>query len=159
MQEQKVFHGVRVSKIKQIRPLTPFTNANNHTWYGIEINFSNGDYANLWKTDMAEIDKYSTGDVIQYRIVVTISKDINGVVTGTRQNLDYCERILPPQVVKYQKLHDTLAQCAMKAAEIAAPMISNEGDFKDAASMVYAWMRETVINENYNIEVEDLSSN
>lgn len=152
MDNNKVIHGVRVSRVKQVRPLPPLPTSTGHTWYGIELTFVNGDYANLWKNDIAEVDKYSTSDVVQYRIVVTIVKDANGVVTGTKQNLDYCERILPPQVVKYQKLHDTLASAVLKAAEIAAPAMANESEFKDTASMVYAWMRETIINENYDLE-------
>lgn len=136
---------------------TSFNTNDGKTMYGKEILMDNGDSYAIWNTDKELIDKFYKGREMTYQIKVI--KD-GGKEKSRLNSYEFEDEKLTrkesaePYIAKEVNKMISLAAAYAKDWCIARDK-TTPSEFNKAADMMYEWMRETLLNENYELQEEE----
>jgi hypothetical protein len=152
------YHGWRTSKLTKVVRLQDFTpTGSNITFYGVQVEFENGDSVRHYHPDFHNIYNLREGYNYFYRLKDEISNP--GLPTEkTKTKFDFFQQDIPVEYIAQQQIFQEFTKMITLSASYSKDLMVgkawNENTFKKQAACMFNWMKMKY-HEEFSIQSEN----
>ncbi len=150
----RILHSHRRSIIKSLEYLPDFNPSGGGTYYGVSIVFSNGDTVRFFDSSFTKVKSFAVDSVYFYQLEDITEFYDDG---SQKQKVKFVYHFLsaPYSVQAAHHRVEEVQWYIKRAAELAANSFNGdlnvfeENEFKDRACVIYTWMRDKLLTEDF----------